>query len=424
MPALAAFCLVAVAACGHKAAAPRTVAQARVPVIAAKDGSVTPTSTLGGLIVPFQNVQLQSSLVEPVLHVYVQEGDHVSKGQVLAVLDTADLQAELQSDLGTAASDAARAQSTYLQAGLTINQNANTINSAQATLRQAQQTLATDTTNLQRDQQLLQNGYIAPQAVDQQRTLVANDQQAVRAAQVSVENTKAQVQTNGSTSTGLQGATVAAARADEQTAIGAANQVRSQIAKATIVSPIDGVVVNRNLNPGEYPGSRQIFTLQELDKVYAVLNGSGGQIVGVQPGSIARIVSSDRATLRGNARVAAVLDQVTPGSTNFIVKAVLPNPNGDFHSGMVIAGTVSRPSTSGVQIPVTAFVDDTQTSVQTIADGVVKTLPVTMVAEDGKNAIVQGVASGQKIIANGQLGLSDGQEATPLTAKTRTVAER
>jgi HlyD family secretion protein len=416
MPALAAFCLVAVAACGHKAAPPRAVAQARVPVVAAQHGSVTPTSTLGGLIVPFQNVQLQSSLVEPVLSVNVQEGDHVTKGQVLAVLDTTDLRAELQSDLGTAAGDAARSQSTYLQAGLTINQNANTINSAQATLRQAQQTLATDTTNLQRDQQLLQNGYVAPQAVDQQRTLVANDQQAVRAAQVSVENTKAQVRTNGSTSTGLQGATVAAARADEQTAIG--------IAKATIVAPIDGIVVNRNLNPGEYPGSRQIFTLQEVDKVYAVLNGSGGQIVGVQPGSIAKIVSSDRATLRGTARVAAVLDQVTPGSTNFIVKAVLPNPRGDFHSGMVIAGTVSRPSTSGVQIPVTAFVDDTQTSVQTIEDGVVKTLPVTMVAEDGKNAIVLGVESGQKIISNGQLGLSDGQEAAPLTPKTRTVAER
>ena len=424
LPALAVVCVVAVTACGHKAAPPRTAAAARVPVVSASAGSVTPQSTLGGLIVPFQNVQLQSSLTEPTLSVNVQEGDHVRKGQVLAVLDTTDLRAQLQSYLGTAAGDHARAQSTYLQAGLTIAQNSNSINSAQAAQRQAQQTLATDSLNLQRDLQLLQNGYIAQQAVDQQRTLVANDQQAVRSSGVTVQNTQAQVQTNGTTGTGLQGATVAAARADEQTAIGLANQTRAQIAKARILSPVDGIVVNRNLNPGEYPGTRQIFTLQEVDKVYAVLNGSGGQVVGVQTGSLARIVSSDRATLRGTARVAAVLDQVTPGSTNFVIKAVLPNPTGEFHSGMVITGQVTRPTTSGIRIPLTAFVDDTQTTVQTIANGVVKTLPVTMVAEDGKNAVVRGLTSGQHIIANGQLGLSDGQEAQPLTKTTRTVAER
>jgi multidrug efflux pump subunit AcrA (membrane-fusion protein) len=419
---VAAGLLVVLAGCAHGAPPARQTAQARVPLVAAKSGAVTPKSTLGGLIVPFQNVQLQSSLTEPTLRVLVQEGDHVAKGQVLALLDTSDLRAQLQSYLGTAAADHARAQSTYLQAGLTIAQNGNTINSAQATLRQAQQTLATDTLNMQRDEQLVRNGYLSQQAMDQQHTLVANDQQAVRAAQVTVQNTVAQVQTNGSTSTGLQGANVAAARADEQTALGLANQTRAQIAKATIVSPVDGIVVNRNLNPGEYPGSRQIFTIQELDKVYAVLNGSGGQIVGVQNGSMVRIVSSDSATLRASGRVAAVLDQVTPGSTNFVIKAIVPNPRGAFHSGMVVTGTVTRPTTHGVTIPVTAFLDETQSTVQTLANGVVKTIPVTMVAQDAKNAVVRGLRPGQKIIANGQLGLADGQEAQPLTRQARTVA--
>jgi hypothetical protein len=92
---------------------------------------------------------------------------------------------------------------------------------------------------------------------------------------------------------------------------------------------------------------------------------------------------------------------------------------------MVISGVVSQPPTSGVTIPVTAFVDDSQSTVQTLANGVVKTLPVTMIAEDGKHAIVRGLDAGQQIIANGQLGLSDGQSAQPLKPKsTRTVAER
>jgi multidrug efflux pump subunit AcrA (membrane-fusion protein) len=411
------------AGCSH-AQQPRKVALAKVPVVAVSTGSVTPKSTLGGLIVPFQNVQITSTLVEPTDTVFVSEGDHVSKGQVIAQLDTQDLQAQLQSALGTAASDEAKTKSTTLQAGLTITQNGNTINAGQASVRQAQQTLATDRVNLARDAQLMKQGYLAQQAYDQQATLVANDTQAVRTAQVTLQNTMSQVQTNGTTSSGLQGANVAAAKADEQTALGTANQLRVQIAKAAITSPIDGVVVNRNLNPGEYPGTRQIFTLQQTNKVYAVLNGSGGQIVGVQAGSPVHIISADRATLSGTAAVSAVLDQLTPGSTNFIIKAVLPNPGDRFHSGMVITGQVSRPKTTGLRIPRTSFTDDTQTTVQTIVNSVIKTLPVTLVAEDGKFAVVQGLHDGQSVVINGQLGLSDGQPAEPVTGKSRTVAER
>lgn len=411
------------AGCSH-AQQPRKVALAKVPVVAVSSGSVTPKSTLGGIIVPFQNVQITSTLVEPADSVAVAEGDHVSKGQVIAQLDTQDLQAQLQSALGTAASDEAKTKSTTLQAGLTIAQNGNTINAGQAAVRQAQQTLATDRINLARDAQLVKQGYLAQQAYDQQATLVANDAQVVRSAQVTLQNTVSQVQTNGTTSSGLQGATVAAAKADEQTALGAANQLRVQIAKAAITSPIDGVVVNRNLNPGEYPGTRQIFTLQQMNKVYAVLNGSGGEIVGVKTGSPVHIISSDQATLNGTAAVSAVLDQLTPGSTNFIVKAVLPNPAGRFHSGMVVTGQVTRPTTTGLRIPRTSFTDDTQTTVQTIENSAVKTVPVTLVAEDAKYAVVEGLRKGEPVVINGQLGLNDGQPAEPVSGKSQTVAER
>ncbi len=443
-----------VAGCGHAAPPPRQISAATVPVVPAESGSVTPRSTLGGLIVPFQNVQIVSTLVEPADQVLVNEGDHVTKGQVLAQLDTQDLVAQLQSLQGTIASDEAKTKQTVLQSGLTISQNSNSTNSAQAAVRQAQMTLNNDTANLNRDAQLIKQGYLSQQAYDTQRALVANDQQAVRAAQVALQNIATQVQVNGTTSTGLQGATIESVKADEEVARGQAQQIRVSIAKATITSPIDGVVVNRNLNPGEYPGTRQIFTLQETDKVYAVLNGAGAEVVGVQTGSPVQIKSSDRNTLRGSAKVTAVLDQVTPGSTNFVIKAVLPNPGNLFRSGMVVTGLVSRPTTTGVRIPRTAFNDDTQTTVQTIvpatpppnapagdpnaaatpaapvagADpnaapggapggrrggrpGVIKTLPVVMVAEDDKYAVVQGLQSGQIVVVNGQLGLSDGQPA-------------
>src|SRR5471032_2474570 len=228
------FLLIAAVLAGcSKASPPRKKPEAKVPVVAAAQGTVTPATTLGGIIVPLQNVAIQSTLIEPVDAVLVAEGDHVSKGQVLARLDTTDLQANLRSALGTAASDHAKAAQTYDQAGLTIVQNSNSTNSAIATLRQAQATLAKDQLDLSRDRQLVANGYISQQAYDQQNTLVQNDVQAVRTQQVTLQNTQAQVVANGTTSSGLQGAQVAAARADEQTALGQADQIRAQIAKAT-----------------------------------------------------------------------------------------------------------------------------------------------------------------------------------------------
>jgi len=186
---------------------------AQVPVAVAETGTVSPASTLGGIIIPYQNVQIQSDLVEPVDEVLVNEGDRVTKGQVLARLDTRDLEANLRSDLGTAASDAAKAEQTYDQADLTIVQNNNTVNAAKASLRSAQATLATAQLNLRRDAQLLANGYISQQQYDAQNVTVRTDASGVRNAQVALQNDIKQVQANGTTASGLQGATVAAARA-------------------------------------------------------------------------------------------------------------------------------------------------------------------------------------------------------------------
>jgi HlyD family secretion protein len=422
---LAVAALAALILAGCQASRPPTVVHTRVPVVAAVAGTVAPANTLGGIIVPFQNVAMQTTLTEPTLVVNVQAGDHVSKGQVLAQLDTRDLEATLRADLSLANSNHAKWQASYLQAGLTISQSTNSINAARATVAQAQTTLNNDSANLRRDNDLLRQGYIAQQTVDQQTTTVQNDRQALRSAQVALQNQLTQVQTNGTQSSGLQGAAVASAKADEQTALANADQVRAMIARATIVSPVDGIVVNRNLNPGEFPGTRQIFTLQEMDKVYAVLNGSGSQVVGVQAGSKALISSSDRATLKATGTVVAVLDEVTPGSTNFTIKTVLPNPRGLFHAGMVITGTVTLPPTHGIRIPVTAFNDDTNSTIQIVSDGVVKTVPVTMVAQDGKNAVVQGLPAQTQVIINGQLGLADGQKVEPQVGNgRRSVADR
>ncbi len=399
--------------CGGSRQQASSTPVARVPVMTAQRGSVFPRTTISGIVAPLNNVGITSSLTEPTDAVYVKEGDHVHRGELLALLDTADLRAQLAADLASAYSYQAKATQTYDQSGLTIVQNSNTVNSARAAARQAQQTLTTDAVNLRRDAMLLRNQYIAQQTYDSQATLVKNDQQSLRSAQVTLQNDISQVRANGTLSSGLQGATIASARADTQMELATAQQVHVSIVKASIISPINGVVVNRNLNPGEFPGTRQIFTLQETDRVYAVLNGAASQIVGIPDGAAVNVVSANLPGKQFAGKVEGVLNAIDPGSTNFIVKVVIENVRGMLRPGMVVSGLASLPTASGVRIPKTAFLDTTNSTVQTVTNGIIHTTKVTMVAEDAQNAIVSGLSSGTAVVANGQLGLSDGQAVEP-----------
>lgn len=408
---LSALVGVAVVGCS----APQRAVAPPPPVVAtvvAQDGTIRPTELLAGIVAPYQNVAIQSSLTEPTDAVYVNEGDRVRAGQVLARLDVADLQAQLDSDLATAASDKANTTHTVYQGSLTISQGVQSLNGAEAAVLQARQTLANDAANLNRDRQLVGPGYIAQQTVDQQSTLVHNDQQALRSAIAALAAAKANVEANGTLNAGgLQSSAVEQAQAQVKVALAQAAQQRVQIAKATIVSPIDGVVVNRNLNPGEYPGTRQIFTIQQVDPIYAILNGSGSQIARIAYDAPVTIVSSDLGDRQLQGRVVGVLNQINPGSTNFEVKVLLHNPQRKLRPGMAIEGNISLPSLRGVRIPATAFTDDTRSTIMTVAaDGTVHTVRVVESADDGSSAIVTGLPAGTRVVTNGQSGLGDGQK--------------
>jgi multidrug efflux pump subunit AcrA (membrane-fusion protein) len=408
--ALSPACLVA---CAKPVAEQKAPPPQRVPTTVAREATLRPLASLPGLIAPFRNVAIQSSLTEPADSVSVEEGQHVSQGEVIAKLDTADLQAQLEADLAQANSDSASATHTAYQGTLTIAQGKQTVDSAIAAVRQAQETSRKDTLDLTRYAQLLSSGYVSQQQYAAQVALVRNDAQAERAAQATLASDRFTVTANGPDlqAPGLQSSSLEQARATQQMALAQAQQVRTSIAKATIVSPIDGVVVNRNLNAGEYPGTRQLFTLQQVDPIYAVLRGSSAQIAAIENGASAEISASDvvRAKLRGT--VVGVLNQINPGSTDFQVKVLLHNPGGILRPGMAVLGNVALPTVRGISVPVTAFVDDTHGSVMIVGAGaIVRTAKVTQLAQDGKNAVVSGLGAGARVISDGQTSVGNGQK--------------
>jgi HlyD family secretion protein len=225
---------------------------------------------------------------------------------------------------------------------------------------------------------------------------------------------------NGTPQRGLQEATVASAIADAAAARAAIEQARAQIQqykveiqRATVVSPVDGVVTNRNLNPGEYPGSRTIFTFKSWTRSTRISTPRAKTRSRFRSARTSRLRFRAPAAQQYDGKVVAVLGQVTPGSTDFTVQVLLQNPGSKLQAGLPVSASIALAPVHGVGIPTTAFLDDTHTSVMIaedqLVDVVAKTVKVKEIGSDGTTSIVSGLKPGQDVISNGQLGLADGQ---------------
>ena len=370
--------------------------------------TIHPTLLVPGAIAPSQTVALSNAIAEPAAEVYVREGDRVRAGQVLARLQTDDLEANEEAARQTARSYDARTSASAYAAQLAFAQAPEAVRQARAQARQADETLREARTNLARDRDLARQGYLPAQNVDEQRVVVRNDEQAVRSAQAASRSAAASALANGTPSRGLQASTLAENGASAAAQYATADQLRRQIARATIVSPVDGTVVNRNLNPGEYPSGRQLFTLEANDTVFAILTASAAQAYQIRAGDRALVTPAGLAAAAARGTVAAVLDAATPGSTNFTVKVAVPNARHLLRSGTPVRALIDLGGVTGAAVPAGAFTDDAHARLFAVSQGRARAVRVTERATDGVTSIVTGIAAGTHVVADGGAGVGDG----------------
>ena len=95
------------------------------------------------------------------------------------------------------------------------------------------------------------------------------------------------------------------------------------------------------------------------------------------------------------------------------MKVVVANPDEKLQSGLPVTAITTLPAVSGVGIPTTAFLDETHTTVMLsddqLVDVIAKTVHVHELGSNGTTSIVSGLKAGDKVVTNGQLGISDGQ---------------
>jgi hypothetical protein len=159
---------------------------------------------------------------------------------------------------------------------------------------------------------------------------------------------------------------------------------------------VAGIVTSRNINPGEYPGSRTLFTIQAITTVYAQLNASSEELDGVRVGD--RVAVNAHGTTAARAgRVTAILGQAAPGSTNFTIKVEVPNASGALLAGMAVVGTIALAPTRGTLVP-RASLARNETQIGVVRGATYHVVRVRIIAQDDANAIVTGVSPGTKVV--------------------------
>ncbi len=125
---------------------------------------LTQTVTASGTVNPQDTVNVGTQVSGTINAIYVDYNSKVHKGQVLAELDTSQLQAQLaqaQASLSQAQAQAAAQSQNAQGAQANIGGSQAAIDSAQATVAKSQSALAVADETVARDRSLIANGYIS-----------------------------------------------------------------------------------------------------------------------------------------------------------------------------------------------------------------------------------------------------------------------
>jgi cobalt-zinc-cadmium efflux system membrane fusion protein len=293
------------------------------------------------------------------LAVTVRPGDPVRRGQVLAEIDHAQLDAQVaQAQASVAAADnavqtaraqlaAARAQRVNAEAGVT---------SARAAVVKAQAQLADMQATYNRAAELAKQGAIAQQNLDDAKAQVESAQATLDASRAQVGQAQAQVDA-AREQEAASASQIKTQQALAGNAAAALENARVQLQYATITAPFAGVVVSRQLDPGAYvtPGtSTSIMTIADMDHLDVVLNVGSPDLPMIHAGDPVQILIDaypDRVFTGVVNRIAGGVDPMT---RTVQVEVDIANPQHLLRPGMYATTRLSAGTRQALVVPLSA----------------------------------------------------------------------
>lgn len=325
-----------------------------------------------------------------VLELKAEEGDRVKKGDVLAVLVTEQIEAQLAANeaaLGSATANIERAKSTVAEM------------EARVTEAKAQ---------LERARPLVKDRYLSESVFDQREA-------AAKAASSQLSFARG----------GL-----AQAEAEKVQVEAQRRELLWRRGNAEVRAPAGGIISRRGARIGglalgnSFAGGDAMFRIIENGDIELDAEVAETHLAKVKPGQKARVTSSGGTQVTGTVRlVAAEVDKATRLGH---VRIFIGN-NPDLKVGSFGRGTIETSRDRTIAVPLSAVLySDDGASVQAVVDGKVVTRQVkTGLETGGMIAIEAGLSEGDLIVSKAGTFLRDGDAVRPVqpAAKISEVGE-
>jgi HlyD family secretion protein len=340
-----------------------------------------------GKVEPITKVELKSKASGIVEKLLVDVNAKVTKGQVLAVLDRQEIEAQV---------DAQRAQLLAAEAN---------VKSAAANIQHDKvDAMAPDLpmykATLERNQEMMKDGIVSQQALDnaERDYLSMQNKQRVAQAEIAVDNAKlSQAQ-----------AQVAQNQADLK-------QLEEQLSYTTLTSPMDGVVLSRDVELGDAvssilvlgSGATKVMTLGDTKQVYVDGKVDEADIANVYLGQPARIRIESFKDRVFNGKVTRIspLGVEKDNVTTFSVRVSIDNSNGEIKANMTAnAEIISLEHKNALTVPEQAINYDAQRKAFVnvpdphAKDGMRRVDVTTGISNGSKTEILTGLKSGDKVV--------------------------
>ena len=210
-----------------------------------------------------------------VARLLVEDNQRVKAGDVLMVVETADYQAKVakaEADVANAEANLKTLIAARRSAGAELGAQAGVIGQASANVVAAQATAARAAADEARFSELAARGWTTRARLDQARAEAKAARATVVAAQASVS---AQRGNAGALSAGTAraDAAIAAGEAQVRAAKAALATARLDLSRTIVRAPVDGVVGNRAVRPGQFvKAGQQLMAVVPMQQAYIVAN--------------------------------------------------------------------------------------------------------------------------------------------------------
>jgi len=436
------FILLLAAAMAISACRPSTAASQQIQKATVTRGSLQATVSGAGTILARAQVTVQFQNSGQVKTVNVKVGDRVRAGQVMAALDTTDLEAAVIS--AQAAVDIAQARLAALKKGplpSQIQAAEASLASAQAAYRAALAKAEHLADQLQIEQENLnnaatrlndaQNAYnnllenprnwrlwpAAPwssqkaaldNALIDYQVAVANynlaaanvNDTAVRSAEAQLASAQANLESLKNTPTPEE---VQLAELSLKQAQLALEQAKLNLTKAQLIAPFDGIVADVNLQPGQQTGSTVNIVLVDLSQLQARINVSETDLPSIKVGQPAQVTFDALPGQSFTGRVAQVayVGTATQGVVNYPVTVVLDQTDRAILPGMTASVSIVVQQRDNVLLVPNRAVKlvNRQKVVTVLRDGKPEQVVVTLgMSNDTQSEVVSGLNEGDVVL--------------------------